>query len=94
MRSEFGTIYCKQITTNKIWAGVHWGERARLKDECRESFQGSQLADIMQFDTSVCVSFTPLVPHGKRMFDTTNYSAMIVQSIKCAQNNLLKGYHK
>lgn len=77
MRSEFGSIYCKLYTTNKIWAGIHWAERKRLKDECRESFSGSQLADICTFTQPVCLSFTPLVPTGKRLFDTSNYSAMV-----------------
>ena len=83
MRSEYGTIYCKQITTNKVWSGIHWAERSRLKDECRESFSGSQLSDINLFSSPVCLSFTPLVPLGKRMFDTSNYSCMIKMIEDC-----------
>ena len=77
MRYEFGTIYCEMFTTNKIWSGVHWAVRAKLKNQIRENFTDSQLANIAPFDKPVCLSFTPLVPKGKRMLDTSNYSAMI-----------------
>lgn len=87
MREEQGIIYCEMFTTNKIWSGVHWAVRKRLKDEIRQAFTGSQLAAICPFDKPVCIAFTPLVAPFKRMFDTSNYSAMV----KAIEDCLVEG---
>lgn len=76
-RKEIGFVFCKHLTTNKVWAGLHWAERKRYKDEVRQSVIASPLMDLVKFSQPVDIWFKPMSGKGQRLFDTSNYSVMV-----------------
>ena len=61
-------------STNRIYAGVHWSERHKVKQVGRLATRSAAHHWIKPFNSPVILRFTPFINISDKMYDTSNYS--------------------
>lgn len=74
VRREMAFVPCTHKSTNTIYAGKHFRERNRDKENIADHFSTSPARRIKPFTKPVNLKFVPVISKGVKSFDTSNYS--------------------